>query len=294
MHQKVETWIHAMSAPATRRIVLRNLFFDLRYRRLTHDILAAFVDFLEKQWQESDGSPELAISDFATAATTPYCHGRPKPQPTEQCSRVMEAQTFWTVHVSKRRTGGTTEDRVSDDDLLLLERHGVTAPRQSEVRGGTRPFAWVTKTKELERLRTLPDFATRVRDMLGLLSYVRQERLVEVIYPREVSQSLRLAPPTFIEGTPEPVYRSIKGRDGWGRTVSLRGGKGLPEAVHEPVPFSSAFSIRWIGRPTHVHLELDWEHLAGDASFIPLLIAEIERKLHTPRKRKQAKGGHAR
>lgn len=277
MHPNLENWIAAMAVEPPSRIALRNLYFDIKRRRIPKDVLRSFVQFVEQHWRPDSGSPELLISDFAEATDPkPYCYGKPRPQPTDRYSRVMEAQTFWSCHVLKRRRGGTIEDRVSDDDLYLLEAHGITEPRPSEMRT-KRPFAWITKTVEIERLRSEADFATLVRDELGLLSFIRMQRLVEIIYPPEVSASLHLAAPTFLEGTPEPVYQSKKGRDNWGRAVSLRGGKGLPEAVHAPVPFSSSFVLRRIGQPTTVP-HVDYKALAGDQGFVPDLIAELDRQ----------------
>ncbi len=80
----------------------------------------------------------------------------------------------------------------------------------------------------------------------GYTQLREDQYLVEVVYPPGTPETLRA--PTFLDGN-DIVFRSVRGRDSWGRTVDLRTLKtGLPEAVHPPVPFTEQFRVRDIGR----------------------------------------------
>jgi hypothetical protein len=136
--------------------------------------------------------------------------------------------------------------------LEVLESGIPEGAACSEIRG-RRPFAWVTSTTELDAIRRQcadgEDFASTVRDRLGLTHYSSDHLLVEIEYPDQVTAALAVAPPTFLEGGAGVIFRARKIGARWGRAVDLRThDDGLPEAVHPPIAFTSAFRIRRIGR----------------------------------------------
>jgi hypothetical protein len=116
-------------------------------------------------------------------------------------------------------------------------------------------MAWVTQTQLLENLYVnypASDQASLVRNRLGLLHYRRGDKLIEIRYGEEVEVELKY--PTFLDGCSvknyceEPVYRSFRADDGWGRTLDLETySEGMPEAVHRPIKFGLGFTLHYIG-----------------------------------------------
>lgn len=194
----------------------------------------------------------------------------------------MEVRSCWYFHIRPEASGTTLEDDVTDEEIELIAVYGVGPGAHGELKSEV-PFAWITQTEAVDELRRKHEisdnafsamFATVLRDALGLYHFSRAEKLVEVIYPEHVTRDFVVAPPTFFEGS-DLVFRSGDGGRGWGRTVPLSGTHDMPEAVHEPIPFSEHFKIRPVGSLARSAGPITWRELAGE----PMSIEELEEAL---------------
>jgi hypothetical protein len=149
--------------------------------------------------------------------------------------------------------------------LIKLETGGLHGATKGLMKTG-RDFAWVTQTDAVQSIRATVGMDGRlpavIRDKLGLRHYNDDQKLVEIVYSEDCFAASALAPPTFVEGSPNLIYRSTKRKDGWGRAVDLSTCEdGLPEAVHRPIPFTSDFRIRLIGRIAERNESIDFDAL---------------------------------
>lgn len=278
MGPKLQDWLRAMNGAAARRIVLRNLAFDIVHHRVERSVLKAFFDYIEEHWPLTKPRPSAEVMVKRFARTEPprrVCCGVPRPQDVPYCSRVMDARALFHFHIWPESAGTTIEYEVSPDEIERITLFGVGPAARGEFRSEL-PLAWVTQTDEVTKLRdeygaahTADDaFATMLRDALGLYHLIRNEELVEVVYPENHTRTFVLAPPTFLEGL-DLVFQSAEGADGWGRTLPLAGDVSLPEAVHEPIPFSQTFRVKMVGRPYATRVDFNWGIVAGTAELLP-------------------------
>lgn len=274
-----------MNGADARRIVLRNLAFDIINQRVARGVLKAFFDYIEESWPLVKPRPSAEVMVKRFARTEPprrVCCGVPRPTDVPYCSRVMDARALFHYHIWPESAGTTIEYEVPPDEIERIALFGVGPAARGEFRSEL-PIAWVTQTEEVTKLReeygatrAADDaFATMLRDALGLYHLIRNEELVEVIYPENRTLEFVLAPPTFLEGL-DLVFQSADGGDGWGRTLPLAGDVSLPEAVHEPIPFGDTFRVRMIGRPYATRVNFDWGIVAGSADLLPELEALID------------------
>jgi hypothetical protein len=247
-------WFSAMHAADRTRITLSNLKYDLTKKRIS---LRRFLKVLRRMVQAGMWSPnhigsaeaELALDTFLNCSKASiFCQGPPV-KPTSQMSFVIDSDSFsryyvrsapWAFVVDRKARIGNFEqlhpDHIYDDAMVR----------------GTRPVAWATDSSELET-EILPltetTVADRVRDFLGLIFKTTDQHLLEVSYPPAVLQSLQLAAPTVLEGACVTVYRSNEGPNRWGNALDLEHLRaGGVEAVHSPIPFTAAFTVRYLGR----------------------------------------------
>jgi hypothetical protein len=195
----------------------------------------------------------------------------------------MEVRSCWHYHVRPESAGTTIEDDVTDDEIERAAIYGIGPSAHGELKSEL-PFAWITQTEAVDALRRQhvedgsvfsAQFATALRDALGLYHFIRGEKLVEVVYPEGITESFIVAPPTFLEGF-DLVFRSSDGGNGWGRTVPLNGEVDMPEAVHEPIGFSAQFCIRPVGSLSGTTVSFKWRELAGEEIVLEELEEVIE------------------
>lgn len=259
-------WIASLNGgEPPRRLTLANLIYDARKQRVHRTLLRGLLRYIEREWlkRSNKSTPDELIRDFAnTDPEKHYCQGKPDPvrPPKLGCSRVLDAMTLFEKNLTIPTAGCIIDNDISSDEIHRLEKRGLRNLTKSYMQTRV-PFAWVTKSEHIDQLRqrvTEPTaFATSVRDQLALTSYAKGDlKLVEVRYPSGVVSTMEMAPPTVIEGA-GGAFRSLKRKDGWGRTVHLQTRKrALPEAVHRAVPFTGEFKLRFVGRPDPVDLSI--------------------------------------
>lgn len=255
MNRPFFNWVAAMRRVDRARVALRNFLFDRRVGRVPRDLVERFLEFVEREWKPDTTEPDEIVRSFALSDPDKcFCQGRPEPKRPRRagCSRVLDAKTFWHENLIKDAGGFELDNGdIPEAEIRRLERLGLHGLTQGEMRSRA-PFAWVTWTGRVDRLRkTIAEqkrFAAELRDHLGLTSYTKGQRLVEVRYPAKTVKTMYLAPPTFVEGSPGTAYVSATKKDGWGRTRHLKTRQeAFPEAVHRPVEFTGEFHIRYAG-----------------------------------------------
>lgn len=253
-----------MRAETGTHIALGNLVSDVRRQRLDRVIVGLVLVRVLRMWPHRHRKhrrrrTELSlyaamIFDSAVQRTgeRAFCRG-PHVRCRQKVSRIIDGPALWEWLLVKSRKA-------------QILRHGSPHPcavrafltigpkdvrRGAMLRGGKKPIVWVTKTSELSRVsRNVSDvqLAKRVRDFLGLSHYKSKTELYEIIYPNGALKGKKVTAPTVLDGGCEPVYRSSASRKTWGRALDLATRRaGAPEVVHEPIPFTSEFQIRYLG-----------------------------------------------
>lgn len=251
-----DTWFAAMELRESGRLMLTNLLHAFRSQRLTEQTLAALLQGVLNDWANPSGRrPDAVVERFADRDPEHFLCQPPQAH-SGSCSRVVDDVSFVCHNLDVTEAEGVIEDEIPADLLDAVER-GLTEEhiRVNSQLGGRRPFAWVTRTQALRELRdrvtSVGELASTVRDMLGLSHYMQDHLLLEIEYPGDVVEALSLTAPTFIEGGSGVIFRARTSADGWGRAVDLRThDDGLPEAVHPPVKLTPAFRVRRLGRIT--------------------------------------------
>lgn len=259
-------WIASLNGGEPhRRMALVNLIYDAQNGRVRRTLMCGLVGYVEREWSKrsNKSAPDEIIRDFANSNPQKhYCQGRPVPvkAPKLGCSRVLDAMTLFEKNLTIPTAGCIIDNDIDTEEIQRLERRGLRDLTKSYMQTRV-PFAWVTKSDQIDHLRQQENeptaFATSVRDHLALTSYAKGDlKLVEVRYPPEVVSTMEMAPPTVMEGA-GGAFRSLKRKDGWGRTVHLKTRKrALPEAVHRAVPFTGEFKLRFVGRPEPIDLSI--------------------------------------
>jgi hypothetical protein len=236
------------------RLMLANLLHDFREQRLSGDAFNVLFAFIHSHWIPDRGwSAETVIEEVGDNAPESFLCQGPTCQ-ARQCSRVMDSKSLLLNNLDYKRLSLVKADEIPEWLLDVLEA-GIPAeaPRSDRLFSGKRGLVWVTPTEEIESVRTRSadpsNLAYNLRNLLGLNHYFLDSVLIEVQYPRDVVDVLRLSAPTVFDGGQSVIFRNQRTDDGWGRAVDLGSLEdGLPEAVHRPVPFTAQFRIRRIGR----------------------------------------------
>ena len=245
-------WFVTLEGTPSGRLMLTNILHAFRTQRLPEEGLRTLFDAIVVEWVSEGGQRAdvlvETIADRRLAELLCYAGA----QLDERCSRVVDDKTLVSHNIDFRELPFRYSDEVPRRLLEVLESGIPEGAACSELRG-RRPFAWVTSTTQLDAIRRQcadgEDLASTVRDLLGLTHYSGDHLLVEIQYPDQVTAALSVAPPTFLEGGAGVIFRAKKADARWGRAVDLRThDDGLPEAVHSPIAFTSAFRIRRIGR----------------------------------------------
>ena len=243
------------------RLTLCNIAFDCVTASLGKRLLRNFFRTVSREWPAQGTHPVSLIT--AIADTLGMFVRSSRSLRIRRCSRIMTAKDLVNSNIDSAAKGWNVIDTVPREYVDELERglDGVAINMLPK----TKSFAWVTKTSAIDELKSScgPELARKVCAKLGLLHaiYFGELQVIEVIYPARIfgRKRGRLAAPTFLEGAGSLVYRSQKENDGWGLTVDIENsGAGLPEAVHSPVPFTSAFSVKNLGRVDGVVANVRW------------------------------------
>lgn len=260
--------------PAKGRIFLSNFVFDSRMLRVPNDLLEKFWRGIVEKWDIDTkvAKPEVFVEEFSNSLNPDeyFCHGPRITRNTVQCSRVMEAQdliTYKNIDISK--TGFVINGYITKKQIRSLEILGLKDIAKNHM-SSRRSFAWVTQGKEILKLFRkhkaggLPNI---LRNKLGLLHFIEDQELIEVIYPKgRIKDQLRA--PTFLEGNPSLIFRSTSSSDGWGRTCDITSMEdGLPEAIHPKVEFDSEYRIRYLGRLTPPRPSFDWDKFIDSLKY---------------------------
>lgn len=154
-----------------------------------------------------------------------------------------------------------------------LEGPGALASiAMNEMQNGS-GFAWVTPTSEVENVRQVAsanntdgDLASLLHNLIGFTKpEIKPEQWAEVRYPEDAFAATPLTPPTFLDGAPSIIYRSHRRNDGWGETVNLSNmGAGVPEAVHQGVPFTDKFEVMSVGWNGQLDAHVNWSKLLAN------------------------------
>lgn len=263
----LESWCKAMASQAASRVALSNLIHDVEKGRLLDaDRLAEVIDDVIERWsnRKPTRSPEKenagavqTLVDVLESLPERYVLNGPPATAHRWLSRVWDRTTLAKRLIRKSalaevlRPGadpGPPPPVGDDPDVWRPAKSGIR--KDAKIAGRLRPVAWVTRTDDLNGLRSglgPDDIASRFRDFLGLDFYKRGKHLVEIIYPENEVQALHA--PTIFDGGCAAVYQSVERGDKWGRSVDLSNltNDGAAEAVHGPVDFTPAFSIRFLG-----------------------------------------------
>jgi hypothetical protein len=270
-----------MASDAASKVALSNLIHDVEKGRLLNaERLAEVIDEVIERWsrrkptrnpkKENADAIETLVDVLESLPDRYVLNGPPAPS-HRWLSRVWDRTTLAKRLIRKSafaealRPGaepGPPPAPGEDPDVWRPSKSAIR--NDAKIQGRVRPVAWVARTDELNGLRSRlgPDeVASRFRDFLGLDFYKRGKHLVEIIYPENEVQALHA--PTIFDGGCAAVYRSVVRGDKWGRTVDLSDleKEGAAEAVHGPVDFTPAFSIRFLGSVRRITMREEHELL---------------------------------
>jgi hypothetical protein len=267
-------WITAMSHESSvgSRAILLNIIYDLEVpQTLQNEHLCKFFQSLGISWQHSSGQSATSIFCEVSKSNDNYlCQGSEVVTAGIQCSRVMDVKTLFENNINKKVLGWwISEEPLEEWQIEILEEPGIsTTIGKGEVKGRSRPIAWVTKTGSLDEIfdehESTSERASIIRNCLGLNHFREGVQLIEVQYHQEIIERTHLKSPMFLDGCysssyiTQPIYRSLLSDDGWGTTVNLETyEEGLPEAVHTPISFGEGFTLRYIGQAAVLELPYD-------------------------------------
>ncbi len=253
-----------MRAETGTHIALGNLVSDVRRQRLDRLIVGLVLIRVLRMWPHRHRKWRRRRNELSLYAAMIFdsavqrvgdqalCCG-PHVRCRQKVSRIVDGPALWEwLLVKSSRAFALRHGSPHSCPIRAFLPIGPNDIRKGAMlRGGKKPIAWVTKTRELSRVvRDLSDLeiARRVRDFLGLSHYKPDTELYEIIYPVDALKGKKVAAPTVLDGGCEPVYRSSTSRKTWGRALDLATRKsGAQEVVHEPIPFTSNFQVRYLG-----------------------------------------------
>jgi hypothetical protein len=253
MTEWIEAWITAMISCNEGKAILSNILYDCQEKRINptktnNPFYSRLQDILPQQ-QEFN-----AIQAFKDAiCEEDFYRGQEiHSNNSEEYSRVMNFLDFRAHNLDLTKIPLAIDDQpLTSEKIQRLERVNLSRVGRGNMQT-RRSFAWITKTTSLKNLIeniSNNDVASCVRDNLGL-HHLRdnQIHLVEIIYSQEVISQHSFHRPTFFEGCPSYIYRSINTIDGWGSTVNLNTyEEALPEAVHPSISFGQGFRLNYLG-----------------------------------------------
>lgn len=271
LQEGTKLWIQALEGTAEGRASLSNLLHDCTpcSGSMDYSLILKFLKAIGQLWKDRDAStryPEDLWIKFFEDSTHEdsdpkgyLCQGRELK--IERCSRVMDVEDLAAYNLELDQVPFPINGHLTEEQVEFITTFGLGGVAKGEMRG-RRTFAWLTKSDSLDAEKENNDsteIASVLRDKLGLKHFEKDEHLIEVRYPDSVLRSLRA--PTFLDGCPSIVYRSKNGsNDRWGRAVDLSTLEdGLPEAVHESVPFTEDYKVVDIGCLRPMKKPFDWE-----------------------------------
>lgn len=251
-------------------ITLSNILCDYRGRRINISEFVRFEEEFGNFYKKSGLFPVEALEQFwieTDRISNPFfCLGPVVSSTTNRYSRIMDVRDFRKHHLSFRKHPGkiSANSKLNLEDVRKICPKGIPPSTANGSMRGGRPFAWVTKSEDLEIFKGIGDhdeMATQIRDALGLAKFNQDDTyLIEVQYPVKLMEKTVITAPTFMDGCPFSAYRSNRNAGDFGRTVNLTTLRThLPEAVHRELKFSSDFRIEllgWLKRYT-----FDWDKL---------------------------------
>lgn len=272
LRKQLRDWCGVMESPPERKSVLVNLWHDWLHvrldRRRTTELLE--VMFTTSLAGNSPLDPVQLLVESADSDPAKFVAAGPASS-QEACSRIMTATDFLHHNIDYVRWPYGRRPTTPESTMRILESRGLKTVAKGEMKS-RRPFAWVTKSEEVENLRRVTPtshLARILRDKLGLLHMFANSLLVEIKYPIASVPSGVLVCPTFIEGCPNIVYRSFNEVDNWGRAIDLTtASAGMPEAVHAPLTFTENFSVAPLGFIDGLQVNFDWADFINSCSTV--------------------------
>jgi hypothetical protein len=240
-------WFKAMESDDVGMLILSNIKHDLNEKRITKSLLKKLLLSVKRHWKGIyvHSAVDLLLEIIIRNPELYTVKGRPLIKESNQCSRIMDANSFWQHNVRKSKWPCATFSSVPPYVLEELENNGIGSAAKGKMRGRL-PFAWVTKSNSIA---TNPSCSYICSGLVLEHYFDGRFIVIEIVYPLDFSKTNHIRPPTFMDGISTTIYRSTKKSDKWGRAVDLSNGNdGLPEAVHEETPFTNQFSIRRLGK----------------------------------------------
>jgi hypothetical protein len=247
------------------------MLYDALENRIPKAIMKEFVKDMSARWNKA-AKFKLPEDEFdqlvrTTAGGLKYsCKGEslmPCPIP---CSRVMTAPSFAEYHLDWSKVGFAITGHLRKSQINLLETNGLHGIVIGKIRG-TRPFAWVTPTENMQNTRASLHPADSARNHCGLIHYSRDENLVELVYPADIFMKESLYAPTFLDGY-QLVYQSKRSRHRWGLAVELATlADGYPEAVHPLLSITGEFVLKDLGRLKPLSHSFDFVRFVGNMEW---------------------------
>lgn len=270
----VEEWCAAMERQGYEgRCRLSNLLHDIQENRIEDErVLQHFFEDVATLWKDGAKGCMDVFREAVVKGNGAYTlKGRTVSAGSGRYSTVVMSKHLREHNLELETTGGPSikglpleeaqiEVIIKGLDFFRKNPHHPAAkdPTKGKIRGEL-PLAWITTTDDLdevkrealgEQRRKTPDrrCADAVRTHLGLLHF-KYDRAIEIKYPEGTLNDNELRAPTFLEGCSSRVFQCRTDPDGWGRAADLEtvGKPGGPEAVHEPVEFTSAFELEYLG-----------------------------------------------
>jgi hypothetical protein len=258
--RQLRRWCIAMNRGFQYPITLSNVAYDISgsVPRASRAVVGMVMRRALAYWSTipaGDGGAAARIlsKTLNIAEADLFCQGPELKDMPERVSHIVDRGALQQFYLMNTSRAELIRPHVRGSRATKVAIAASNIKSDARVRG-ERPYAWITPTATIEDIESnsLPDadkLANRVRDYLGLDHYTDHE-LFEMIYPPHALDIVRVAAPTFIEGACREVYRSKTAPDRWGRSVdigSARFDDGAPEAVHQPIPFTDKFSLRYLG-----------------------------------------------
>ncbi len=259
------------------RIALANMLFDCKNNRIDKPVFGLFRHYMSEEWnaiKKRGEAPHVLIPKVVDAHRGELLmRGTKVTAVRGGLSRIIDTAALFQFNVDPNRVVVPLGKPTTSRKIRRLQQEGLEEtlhtklssedPDFENMLSSRRGFVWVTRTPAIKAVRKRyasrprTELANRLRDRAGLVHYYETPHLVEIRYPAHIVDQLlatgELINPCFLEGSPTIVFRSTTAdSNGWGRTVDLRSKDdhyidGLPEAVHQAIPFSEMFQVFEIG-----------------------------------------------
>ena len=251
-------WFRQMEKTAAGYACLSNMLFDLNQKKISKSKIKKLLHIVSDSWYHNPEIelPEDTLPKIADNKPTEFLlQGKIVNNLDCGVSRIMWEYDFIKHNLDKTKFAVKTQGYLSYLELKMLQSGAIYGSEKGSIRG-SRPFAWVTSTNQINETHKEPvsNRANIIRDELGLRFFRDDQRLLQIEYFQSVLNKIEVKVPLFIEGagTKSLIYRSDLQNDGWGQAVNLKTLKeGYREAVHEPIEFnriSREYRINNLGR----------------------------------------------